>query len=287
VESTGAGRQTAVLFAGIAAGHPAREPGGAGEAQSGIDLVVQVLEQASALSGGRIVNRRELGVMVLFATPDAAARAAMRMQVYAGSLACNVGIRIAFHCGPVAQRGEDIFGDTVNLALELAEAAQQGQILTTRDAASGLSPEVQEYVRPARVLECRQAPGRVLLGELLWREDAPGISPPSLARTTLRLAYRNQLVLRRRQGDTVTIGRDTGCDLVVEDLAASRKHCTILRCKEGAVLKDHSANGTFVAVEHHGEVAVRGEAVALPRRGAIAFGRPCRSSADTVRFACE
>jgi pSer/pThr/pTyr-binding forkhead associated (FHA) protein len=53
----------------------------------------------------------------------------------------------------------------------------------------------------------------------------------------------------------VAIGRDATCDIVVENIGASRRHATIERTPEGYVLEDlKSHNGTFVSGEkvfHH------------------------------------
>ncbi len=48
-------------------------------------------------------------------------------------------------------------------------------------------------------------------------------------------------------GQTITLGRLKGCDVVVDDEAASRRHCTITAREDVCVLTDlQSANGTFV-----------------------------------------
>ncbi len=48
-------------------------------------------------------------------------------------------------------------------------------------------------------------------------------------------------------GQTVSLGRLKGCDVVVDDEAASRRHCTITAREDGCVVSDlQSANGTFV-----------------------------------------
>ena len=48
-------------------------------------------------------------------------------------------------------------------------------------------------------------------------------------------------------GQTIALGRMEGCDVVVDDEAASRRHCTITAREEVCVLADlQSANGTFV-----------------------------------------
>lgn len=55
--------------------------------------------------------------------------------------------------------------------------------------------------------------------------------------------------------EMVTIGRDHGCDIVIENIGASRRHAMIQRTEEGYVLADlKSHNGTFVGGEkvfHH------------------------------------
>ena len=48
-------------------------------------------------------------------------------------------------------------------------------------------------------------------------------------------------------GQTISLGRLSGCDVVVDDEAASRRHCTIAAREETCVVSDlQSANGTFV-----------------------------------------
>jgi HD-GYP domain-containing protein (c-di-GMP phosphodiesterase class II) len=48
-------------------------------------------------------------------------------------------------------------------------------------------------------------------------------------------------------GQTISLGRLKGCDVVVDDEAASRRHCTITAREDVCVVSDlQSANGTFV-----------------------------------------
>ena len=48
-------------------------------------------------------------------------------------------------------------------------------------------------------------------------------------------------------GQTISLGRLKGCDVVVDDEAASRRHCTISAREDSCVVSDlQSANGTFV-----------------------------------------
>jgi adenylate cyclase len=282
-------RHTAVLFAELAA--PAGTPLGDKDRLR----MVETLGQAVDLSGGRIVTRREGDLMALFSTPDAAAAAAMRIHAYAEALAqkqAGLEVRVGFHSGPVKQRGGDIFGDTVNLALLMVEKAKKGQIVTSETTAASLSPAVQERVRPLGHVKPKGASDKVLLGELVWRkgphEAKPVIlaSPPS-ARAALRLTYNGALIVRRREGDVITLGRE-GCDLTLAGAAASRRHCSIERRNASFVLTDHSTNGTYVAPEKQPEAPVRSASTTLSGRGTIGIGQSCAiAGAEIVSYACE
>ncbi len=272
-------RQTTVLFA------EARGAGAAGYAE--------VLGQAAELSGGRVLHKRDNGVLALFATPNAAAVAAARMHTYAQTLpplSERTGLRIGFHAGPVGQRGHDIFGDTVNLALRVADKAKDGQVLVTHDTASSLSPALQELVRPSGHVTASGRSDNILLGALTWQHAIRQITAERDAdtgpRTVLEVSYGTRRILRRRQGDSVFIGRDEACDLVVEVARASRRHCTIVRRGASLVLRDTSTNGTFVTPQGASEIQVHGAEIALETSGCISLGQPAASSADLIRYRC-
>jgi adenylate cyclase len=259
-------RPTTVLFAEVAGGLAAR--------------TLDVLGQAAELSGGRVLHRHATGVLALFSTPDAAAAAAARMHAYAQAMVDaseSPSVRIGFHSGPVGQRNADVFGDTVNLALKLADQAQSGQILTSHDTASTLSPALQELVRPS---------GQVK--ELVWREGLASLVSASGAagavRGELRLTYRGQVLVRRREGDLVSIGRDPDCDVQVDDISVSRRHCSIERRGAAFTLRDHSMNGTFVTI---GPTEVRAGELPLGSSGTIALGQPASAGGLVVQYSCE
>jgi adenylate cyclase len=268
-------RPTTVLFAEVT-GAPAAP-------------TLDALGHAAALSGGRVLHRHATGMLALFSTPDAAAAAAARMHAYAQALpdvAEKPGVRIGFHTGPVGQRNEDIFGDTVNLALQLADQAKSGQILTSHDTASTLSPALQEMVRPSGHVRV-QGKGDLLLGELVWRKNMNNVVGASGAavRAVLRLTYGNKTVIRRREGDTVSIGRSMECDLPIDDINVSRRHCSIERRGAAFTLRDYSMNGTFVTIA--GQVEVRVSELPLGNSGTIALGQSASAGGPVVRYACE
>src|ERR671924_524297 len=118
-------RQTTVMFAAVL-----------GTAAPGaLAAAVEHARKAAAANGGRVVNHKAEKLMILAATPEAAADAAAAMHAAMDGLPAQAGAKlmlgIAFHHGPVIQQGEQVFGDTVNLAAQLVTRAASGQIITT------------------------------------------------------------------------------------------------------------------------------------------------------------
>jgi adenylate cyclase len=112
------------------------------------------------------------------------------------------------------------------------------------------------------------------------------------APSAVTLRYRSVQVVHRRADVVLVIGRDLGCDIVITDNRASRRHCTLERKLDRFVLQDHSTNGTFVTVEGELETVLhRGEAFTLRHRGWIAFGQrlpPADADrSEALEYICE
>jgi pSer/pThr/pTyr-binding forkhead associated (FHA) protein len=134
------------------------------------------------------------------------------------------------------------------------------------------------------------APGEMLLGELVWRDAIKPIAAAnaaaSEARVVLRVTYSGKTLTRRRQGDSLSIGRDAECDLRVEGAKVSRRHCRLVLRGPALVLLDESSNGSFVAVPGKAELHVHGGELALPASGRIGLGQPCSAAGEVVTYAC-
>ena len=103
----------------------------------------------------------------------------------------------------------------------------------------------------------------------------------------LRLTYNGAVIVRRREGDVITLGRE-GCDLTLAGAAASRRHCSIERRNASFVLTDHSTNGTYIAPDKQPEALVRSASAMLSARGSIGIGQSCAiAGAEIVSYACE
>src|SRR5882762_6507785 len=114
-----------------------------------ISNCVEQLREAAESTGGRVVKLVGDEVMVLFATPDAAAQAAAKMHQCIEALPAVAGaaLRVGFHSGPIMRSDRDVVGDTVKLAARLVEQAQKGQTLTSGQTAAQLSTGMRPFLR--------------------------------------------------------------------------------------------------------------------------------------------
>jgi adenylate cyclase len=285
-------RQTTVLFADVSGSTRLYETAGDAAAADAIGRCIERLSQAAESTGGRVLKTIGDEVMVLFPTPDAAASAASEMHAAVDTLppvnGTKLGVRIGFHSGPVIQRDNDVFGDTVNLAARLVERAQKGQIVTSQETLQQLSPALRALARRLYPVAIRSKADRGLC-EIEWRpaSEATYVGPrpeaPSAA-AALRLSYRGLELVRRREHDLVVIGRDAACGLVIASQNVSRLHCTIVRRDDRFVLRDHSTNGTFVTVNGDAEIVLQREDMPLRRHGWLALGEPRAETEEVVTY---
>ena len=291
-------RETTVLFAAIIGAGDMRERAGDKAAHEALERCQFRLGQAAASCGARLMKGTADKVMVLAANPDAAADAASTMHLAMEKLPktaeVKLSVGIGFHFGPVVQKGDEVFGDTVNLAARLCEHAGSGQIITTEWTAKLLSPLYRAWLRHLEKTQIKGRSDETALCELVWRADdnatalvrnRPEEQRPQ--QVVLRLTYRGRTLERRREKEVVTIGRGEDCGLVVADENASRHHCTIERRKDRFVLVDLSTNGTYLTVEGEKEVLLQHEEFVLRKRGSITLGTPLVAAADGVEFSVE
>ncbi|MGH8669766.1 MAG: adenylate/guanylate cyclase domain-containing protein [Burkholderiales bacterium] len=290
-------RKTTVLFADVTGSMTLYQSAGDREAVDAVARCIEVLRQAAEASRGRVVKTMGAEVMVLFATPDAAADGSTRMQAAVEALPATrgqkLGVRIGFHAGPVIQRDNDVFGDSVNLASRLVEQATKGQVLTSAHTVSLLAPVIRNSTRRLYDISVKGKEEEIGLCEYLWQKS-PDITDFAAAQSMLkappaglRLKYRGKDLIRRRREESIVIGRDKDCQIVIADLKASRQHCVIERRQDKFILRDHSTNGTYVAVEGEEEIVLRREELTLRKHGWIAFGQPRADTPDVVEYFCE
>jgi class 3 adenylate cyclase len=290
-------REVTVLFADVSGSTKLYESEGDKAAMEAIARCLDQLRQTVESSRGRVVKTIGDEVMAVFPTPDAAAFAASNMQYAIDALplvgATKLGVRIGFHCGPVIQSDNDIFGDTVNLAARLVEQAGKSQIITSRETSDRLGPVFRSFKRLLYAIHVKGKAEEVELCELIWRQaDDVTMSLSSRMNAKpeplmLRLKYRDREIIRRRDNESITMGRDLDCSLVIASNRASRQHCTIERRQDKFVLADQSTNGTYVTAEGGTEILLQREEFRLGNHGWIAFGQPRAEAEEVVEYFCN
>ena len=290
-------RHATVLFADVTGSTKLYELAGDAKAVEAIGHCIEVLRKAVEACAGRVVKTIGDEVMALFPTPDAAADAAARMHLAVETLPAISGhklaVRVGFHTGPVVQRDDDVFGDTVNLAARLVEQAVKGQVLTCDDTAVLLTPALRNSMRRLYSIAVKGKSGEIALCELVWRRspDVTDLSTTTsrlrVQRAKLRLKYGERVLVMRRENDSLLIGREPTCQFVIADPRASRQHCTIERRQDRFVLQDHSGNGTYVTVAGEKEIVLQREDFPLRNQGWIAFGQPRADTTDVLEYFCE
>lgn len=261
-------------------------------AAAAVDACLQALREATRAAGGEVVKTIGDELMGAFPSADAAANGATRMQNAVDTMPLAgdkpLALRVGFHLGPVIRRENDVFGDTVNLAARLVELAAGGQILTSRETADLFSPAVRSSTRLLYPVEVKGKSHSVELCEVLWTQSADitdVAAHASMPATRLRVRHEGREVQAPEDG--LTIGRDPGCDIVIDDEHVSRRHCTIQHRHGKPVVQDHSANGTYVTIEGEGEVALRRDDYVLRGHGWIAFGQPRSRTARVIEYFCD
>jgi adenylate cyclase len=286
----------AVLFADVAGSTRLYDTVGDTAAMTAIGTCLEIFRDRTEATGGRVIKTIGDEVMSAFASADAAARTALQIQLRVDALepvsGNKLGVRIGFHYGPAVQRGDDLFGDTVNLASRLADVASRGQIILSQDTTQRLAKGLRAACRPLYAIPVKGKTDDIAICELTWKAsaDATAMMPalgPSTGRARLSLHYRNREIVLDDTRGTITIGRDQSSDVVVPERMASREHGRIEHRAGKFVLVDHSANGTYVTLQGDRELVLRREECVLHGRGVIALGQPRETASELLEFVCD
>lgn len=281
----------AILFADVCDSTSIYETLGDTRALAAINRLFAVLARKVKTAKGSVVKTIGDGMVCQFATADAALRAACDMQEAAAALTSptlrrELAIKVAFNYGPVVPKGDDVFGDTVNVCSRLVGLANPRQVLTTQQTVDALSPGLRKRCRTLAPTRVRGRAAEVAACEVLWRGDADvtalNLTKETLAKAqwVLTLRYRDETFTLEPTG-SLRIGREKGNDVVVPTQHASRLHARVFGREGNFVIADQSSNGTFVMVDGSTrEIRLRREEAHLGERGTIGLGSPTTDRGD-------
>ena len=286
-----------VLFVDICGSTQLYENLGDKAAAAKVESCLAALRIRIEAAGGRVIQRVGDELMCLFETGDGALDAAQSMQeslLDAGAFGeAAIGIRVGCHYGPVIEKTGDLFGDTVNVAARAAAVAKAGQVITTEDTVATMSRAARDKLRVLGRFTLRGKREDLTLYELVWQDNADLTLVGTLsdlrvqtARLTLHYGGR-EFHLDSRDRGALTLGRDAGCDVIVTDVKASRRHARIETRRDKFVLIDQSVNGTYVRIGEE-EIVVQREELILYAHGVFSLGHRSAAPAESViEFACS
>ncbi len=248
-----------------------------------ISAVINELRAVLPHHQGRLVKTLGDAVMCLFPDADCAVEAAVDMQHVVAALNPSgekMQIRIGLHTGPVVIGGDDVYGDTVNVAAYLADAATPGQILIAEATANDVAAERKNAMTPIFDAMLKSTLAKTAVCEIQWRDDLSERTdinlhisraiPEDIGSLVLTLGDRECRV--DYWNSMLTIGRSPESNLVLPDSLVSRRHASIRVERTQFYLVDHSINGTFITRASGEEVHVVRREIMLEVRGEIRPG---------------
>jgi adenylate cyclase len=288
-----AGAHAAVLFGDVSGSTALYRKVGNEQAHQLVEQALVLMRAATTRQQGRVVKTIGDEVMCRFATPDAAARAAMDIQRQLRDTQLVAGgprlkARIGFAYGPVVDRDGDVFGDVVNIAARLAAMAKADQILTTEATSTHFDRELRASSRLFDKTPVKGIKEEVSVVQVVWEQRNQTVLVKTGPTETV-MAQKLQLRCRDQQW-TLTppelprwIGRSEECEMPLQAPFASRKHVRLEYRRGKFMLVDESSNGTYVELEGS-VVYVRNEAFALVGAGRFSLGTRPEGDEYAVSF---
>ncbi len=244
---------------------------------------------------GRMIKTIGDEVMCVFPDADKAVLAASAMQAAVSSApphGYDLKLHMGLHYGDVIEEGNDVFGNTVNVAAYLTAVALPQQIAITDSTFVMLSDALKTIARPIFRTMLKGQAAEATIYQVLWKNDNPELTDSFFSTRTpiflpgdhggLVLEYRDQVIRLNHQLPRIVLGRDPGCDLVITDRYASRQHARIELDGMNFYLIDRSINGTYVMFNDRPEISVLRRDVLLDGSGKISLGRAFEESPSEV-----
>jgi class 3 adenylate cyclase len=273
-------RNLAVLFADVAGSTRLYETLGDAAALSLVTRCLAEVWLACEGHGGRIIKTIGDEMMAAFPDADRAAEAAAEMQERIASLSpkerVRLAVRVGIHFGLAIDTGNDVFGDSVNVAARMVGLAKGEQVILSSPTVAALAAPLRDRLRQIDSLNVKGKQDDIGIFELLWQDSEAELTAmatrPRALPAHIRLRHGAKELELDEARPSCTFGRDLSNDVVIADRLASRMHARIERRRDKFVLVDQSSNGTYVTIEGEPEVALRREEMILRGRGTISFG---------------
>jgi len=279
-------RKLIVMFADVSGSTALFERLGDKEAMHAVERCLKRMKRSIDGYKGRTVQVVGDELLGAFDLAEDACQAAIDMQQRIADLppvsGLKLTIRIGLHCGELSDDGKKLSGPAIATAARIAGIARRDQILCSSLLVKTLGE--LSFISTTPVPELGSVPenGEALsLFQINWPSyqgttvnSVPSTFDSSSSAPIERLCvrYRGKAFLLDDKTPVLTIGRDLGCKLIIDDRKASRQHARVERRGDGFYLVDTSTNGCFVRLIGRQEVMVRRHEIQLESRGQISFG---------------
>jgi adenylate cyclase len=224
-------------------------------------------------------------IMCIFPSAEAAFHAACAMQIAIESdrplHGTSMHIRIGFNYGDVIHEHNDVFGNTVNVAARVAAITRAGQIMTTQAVFDAVPVNLQSKMRQVLRAEFKGKHDLLDIFQIIYEKEdlqSTRLGIPAYRKTQenndeMILRYRDQSIKVNKERRSIVLGREEGCDLIVNNNLASRQHVRVELRFGKFIIVDQSTNGTYIRSNDGSIVHITREETVLHGSGFISLGQ--------------
>lgn len=252
--------ELAVLFADLSGSTDLYERAGDEAAREAVSGCHKAARAVVAAHGGAVVKEIGDELMCRFvAVQDAVAAAdgihrALRDRRAGGRFDASLSMRIGVHYGPVLDEGQDVHGDTVNVAARMVQQAKAGETIVSRAVWHALPAERREACRLVDVSPLKGKREEMHIYRALWQPERAtrallperDLTDRSALELRMYVRYKGKTRTIERERPALTLGREEDCDVCVDGEQASRRHAKLELRRDKLYVKDQSTNGTYV-----------------------------------------
>ena len=270
----------AIMMADVVGSTPLYERVGDAVALQQVLDCLDMICQISVQHGGEFMRSKGDDILTVFREPSSALNAAV--QVGRQMSVWPLPIRVGLNHGPVVRARDDVFGDAVNVTARLTSSANPGETLVGHSMFEALPPSAQGMLRHLGRMEFKGKDGHFdvytlrdnnlgLNTEIFSAKPARQEEASKRPEVAILIRHADRTVVLR-EGQSLSIGRSSDCDVVLCYPWVSRHHATVTVIHGRAKLMERSSSGTYLSVDFKEETFVRREDVILMGSGTISPG---------------
>jgi adenylate cyclase len=276
----------AVLFADVCDSTALYDNLGDGLARQLIMRCINTMSSKIGVYQGTLIKTIGDEIMCIFPSAEAAFHAACAMQIAIESdrplHGTSMHIRIGFNYGDVIHEHNDVFGNTVNIAARVAAITRAGQIMTTQAVFDAVPLNLQSKMRQILRAEFKGKHDLLDIFQIIYEKEedlqSTRLGIPAYRKTQenndeMILRYRDQSIKVNKERRSVVLGREEGCDLIVNNNLASRQHVRVELRFGKFIIVDQSTNGTYIRSNDGSIVHITREETVLHGSGFISLGQ--------------